>query len=80
MVSCYRENAGGPIAGCVAVVERCASDAGGEGCCPPACLDAFADAMAGGMAEDDAVDSVFVTGDCVEGLSAIRAEVEGVSP
>ncbi len=80
VVSCYRENAGGPIAACVAVVERCASDAGGEGCCPPACLDAFEGALRGGMVEDDAVDSVFVEGDCVEGLAAIRAAAEAVTP
>lgn len=80
VVACYEANEGGPIAGCMTLVERCASDDGGEGCCPGPCLDAFAAAIAGGMEEDAAVDTILVGGDCVPGLTALRERTLEVIP
>lgn len=72
VTACYHANPGAPILGCLAVVERCESAAGGFGCCPDTCISAVTEAVAGGMSETDAVDSVLLTGDCVEGFAAVR--------
>ena len=80
VVSCYEANDGGPIAGCLAVVERCASGDGGEGCCPSACLDELASAIAGGMPEDEAVDTILVEGACVPGVAELRARAAEAFP
>jgi hypothetical protein len=72
VTACYHANPGAPILGCLAVVERCDSAAGGFGCCPSACLEAVNDAVSSGRSEADAIDSVLLAGDCVEGFAAVR--------
>lgn len=63
---------------CIGAIARCGTDAGGDGCCPGACLDAFAEAD-GGRNSDDAVDATFVEGSCFEGFHAFR-DAFGTAP
>ena len=72
MTACYHANPGQPILGCLGVVERCAGAEGGFGCCPEACIAGVETAVGSGMAEEDAIDSVILEGDCVEGFAAVR--------
>lgn len=77
--SCYQANFDRPMAGCVDLIERCATNLGGRGCCPPACIQAFKDRLAAGATEDRAVDESFVRGTCVEGFVERRWDA-GVTP
>ena len=72
VTACYHANPGAPILGCLTLVERCDGASGGFGCCPTACIEAVNDAVSSGMSEADAIDSVLLAGDCVEGFAAVR--------
>lgn len=71
VTACYRTNEG-PITGCVDLIEVCADDAGGEGCCPRACLDRFHELRDGGTGEDDAVNGSFLEGSCIPGFVEVE--------
>jgi hypothetical protein len=82
VVACHAANPGaGPIAPCIALIERCADNHGGKGCCPSACLDRYAMAVASGEAESDAFTQIFLDGSCVDGMAALLAQVaDGGAP
>lgn len=79
VVACYRTNEG-PIDGCIELIERCADDRGGEGCCPAQCIDEFRAKNSSGASEKEAIDASFVHGGCIRGfreqIAAIETEVE----
>lgn len=79
VVACYDANPGVPVAPCLALVARCDTNAGGDGCCPTQCFDDFDARMASGVSESDAVLDVFFGGECVEGFAAQR-DAAGVGP
>lgn len=68
VAACHRANPGAPIAGCIDLIERCADDTGGAGCCPPRCIAAFHDAYDDSGDEARAIEESFLTGACVEGF------------
>ncbi len=64
--ACYQTNRG-RLGGCVDFIDRCATNAGGRGCCPGACIDAFNAAVRAGVPDKEAVDQTFIAGACVDG-------------
>jgi hypothetical protein len=70
VLGCYRASPTA-ISTCVASMDRCADDTGGQGCCPPACIEQFRANVAAGMAENNAVDASFVEGTCVAGFQRV---------
>jgi len=79
-VSCYEVNRDRPIAGCIALIERCADDTGGKGCCPARCLDDFERLLHSGRSESQAFDESIMAGDCVAGYSEFMSVDGGVQP
>ena len=74
VVACVQANPGQLIDGCIPKIERCADDSGGPGCCPPACLDAYAARRSAGDDEEAALLATFFDGSCVTGLAQQLAD------
>jgi hypothetical protein len=74
VTGCYDTNAG-RLGGCVDMIEICADEPGGKGCCPKGCISAYK-AARDDMDEDTAVRASFVLGDCIPGFAALRDEAE----
>jgi hypothetical protein len=67
VMSCYKTN--DRVTGCIEQgIEICASDSGGNGCCPRACVDAYSRLHGSGMSEEDAVEGSFIEGGCIPGF------------
>lgn len=56
---------------CVEALPACADDTGGEACCAPSCVTAFADARDAGADVDAAWEASFLDGRCVDGLAEL---------
>jgi len=74
VVACSQANQGLRIDGCIPQIERCADDSGGFGCCPPACLEAYAARRSAGDDEETALTTTFFEGSCVSGLKQQLAD------
>lgn len=68
LTACYSANPRAPIGGCIELIERCADDQGGKGCCPDACVASFRALRAKGIGQEEAVEQSFLEGGCVRGL------------
>jgi hypothetical protein len=50
------------------LVKPCHTNAGGNDCCPPACIEKFKKEKASGASDSDGIDRSFMEGTCVEGF------------
>jgi hypothetical protein len=78
VAACYRANRG-KLGGCVDLIEVCPDPAGGHGCCPRACIDAY-HAQRKSKDEQAAVEASFVAGDCIPGFREQMSILEEVEP
>jgi hypothetical protein len=78
VAACYRANHG-ELGGCVDLIEVCPDPAGGHGCCPQACIDAY-HAHRKTLDEQAAVEASFVAGDCIPGFREQMSILEEVEP
>jgi hypothetical protein len=67
------------VKSCVEAIPSCATNAGGGGCCPAACTQAFHARLASGDAPSAAITNSYALGDCVEGFTA-QMQASKVSP
>lgn len=68
-----RPDAGSPVP-CVRALRRCATNAGGDQCCPASCLAAFDTALAADAGFADALAQSLLDGRCVDGFADLVAE------
>ena len=79
VLSCRQVNTG-PIAPCIDMIEHCATNEGGIGCCPSACIAEFKQQVSAGEEEFAAIENSFLAGNCVEGLADFTNEaMDGLS-
>jgi hypothetical protein len=67
------------VKSCVEAIPSCGSNAGGKGCCPAACGQAFHARLAAGDTPNAAITNSYALGDCVDGFAA-QVQAGQVSP
>ena len=77
VVACANANRGRSLDGCFKQIERCGDESGGFGCCPPACIDAYAARRTAGDSTEAALKASLFAPTCVAGVEAQLAAARG---